>query len=239
MEHFSFVIAYQDLLLILFLAFLEGILSIDNAVVLAMMARHLPLPLQRRALTYGLAGSVVFRLAALALATHLIRWNWVKAAGGAYLLYVAISHLWRKPQESNEQAHQPYGFWRTVFLIEVMDIAFAVDSILAAVAVTPKFWLIFTGGMLGVVMIRFAANAFLGLLKRFPGFETSAYLLIFVIGIKLCVDWLHLPGVRFESPSQPAFWIFWGLMGLCFGYGFFPKKSPQTNFHAPEDCQPK
>src|SRR5271156_4315428 len=81
-----------DLLLVLFLAFLEGLLSIDNAIVLAMMAKPLPRELQRKALTYGLAGSVVFRLAALALATRLIYWRWAKILGGAYLLFVALRY---------------------------------------------------------------------------------------------------------------------------------------------------
>jgi YkoY family integral membrane protein len=218
----------QDLVLIIFLAFLEGILSVDNALVLALMAKPLPAPLQRKALTYGLLGSVVFRLLALALAKQLIHWHWAKLAGGAYLLYVAVSHLIKRGQsvQDTTKTHaKPHGFWRTVLMIELMDIAFAVDSILAAVALSPKFWVVFAGGMMGVILMRFAASLFLKMLTRFPGFETSAYLLVLVIGLKLCVDWLDLPGVEFESPHSPAFWAFWGAMAVCAASGFRKKRT--------------
>ena len=219
------MISTQDLFLLVFLAFLEGVLSIDNAVVLAMMARHLPHEQQRKALSYGLLGSVVFRLIALGMAVYLIKWRWIKLMGGAYLLYVAGAHLVKRGGHDETSKAAPRSFWKTVFMIEVMDIAFAVDSILAAVAITPKFWIIFSGGMLGVLMIRFAASFFLKLLKRFPRFETAAYLMILVIGSKLCIDWLHLPGIDFESAHSPSFWLFWGLMAGGFGFGFVPRNS--------------
>lgn len=218
---FGIHVTAQDFFLIGFLAFLEGILSIDNALVLALMAKHLPKELQRKALTYGLAGSVVFRLASLGIVTQLMKWNWVKFAGGGYLLLISLNHLIRgHGEEESGRKEKKHSFWRTVFLIELMDIAFAVDSILAAVALTRKFWIVFTGGMMGVILMRFAASVFLRLLHRFPNFETTAYLLIFVIGGKLVIDGFHLPGVDFHSASSPAFWAFWSTMLLCLLYGF-------------------
>ena len=88
-------------------------------------------------------------------------------------------------------------FWNTVIAIELTDMAFAVDSIVAAVAmvsgansgekctVHPKLWLVVVGGMLGVIAMRFAAAMFIKLLDKFPRFELSAYLLVLVIGVKL------------------------------------------------------
>lgn len=222
------MITSQDLLIIGFLVFLEGILSIDNALVLAMMARHLPPEQQKKALTYGLVGAVFFRLAALTVVTHLIRWRWVKFVGGAYLIYIALKHFLSSGKHDASDAasgKQRQGFWKTVLMIELMDIAFAVDSILAAVALTPKFWLIFTGGFLGVILMRFAAQVFLKLLHRFPGFETTAYLLVLVIGVKVILEGLDLPGLDFHSASSPAFWVFWGMMIACVvrGFGGFEK----------------
>ena len=97
-------------------------------------------------------------------------------------------------------AVQAPGFWTTVALIEVTDVAFAVDSILAAIALVgsapvghvgphPKLWVVITGGMIGVMLMRVAAAMFIRLLERFPRFETSAYLLVLTIGLKLLVDW--------------------------------------------------
>jgi YkoY family integral membrane protein len=132
------------------------------------------------------------------------------------------------------------GFWSTVAVIELTDIAFAIDSILAAIALVgpepqghegahPKLWVVVTGGILGVILMRFAAVMFISLLERFPRFETSAYLLVTVIGMKLLADWAgntpeHPHQVDFHDPTSVAFWIFWLSMLLCFLVGFLPKR---------------
>jgi len=76
-------------------------------------------------------------------------------------------------------------------------------------AVLLSFWLVFTGGVLGMILMRFAASVFIRMLHRFPGFETSAYLLVLVIGIKVILEGLALPGIHFHSARSPSFWIFW------------------------------
>ncbi len=268
------------------LIILEGVLSIDNALVLGLLARRLPKPLQKKALTYGLVGALVFRIIAIALATVLLKWWIVKLFGGAYLLYVAGKHFIfpdkhqeESPESSDEPAHptgnaagdeadehkrnaesspagniasalsggkKRPGFWPTVAAIELTDIAFALDSILAAIALVggapaghqglhPKLWVIVTGGMLGVILMRMAAALFIRLLDKFPRFETSAYLLVALIGVKLLADWwfnkppagispghaYHGP-LDFQSASSPTFWAFWGLMAACLALGFVP-----------------
>jgi YkoY family integral membrane protein len=217
----------QDIFLVLFLAFLEGILSIDNALVLALAAKGLPQNLQRKALTYGLAGAVIFRIAALFIVRQLMAWTWVKYVGGGYLIFISLQHLLKKKHDDHHDASKApvRSFWKTVIVIELMDIAFAVDSILAAVALTNKFWIVFIGGFIGVILIRFSASVFIKLLNRFPAFESTAYLLILWIGIKLVLEGIHVPGLEFESPSQIGFWGFWGLMGITILSGFRPKRS--------------
>lgn len=269
----------QDLVTILLLIVLEGVLSIDNALVLALLAKRLPKHQQARALTYGLAGAFLFRFAAIGTAAFLLQWRIVKLLGGGYLLWVALSHLLsgRKdksdehvaldpdqnptliddvtgrelsPEEQDEElcsrsklasgSTKAAGFWSTVVVIELTDIAFAVDSILAAIAVVgsppaghagphPKLWVVLTGGILGVILMRIAAALFIKLLERYPRFETSAYLLVFVIGGKLLVDWWfnapeHPHLVDFHDPASVAFWVFWLLMALCIAFGFVPRR---------------
>lgn len=268
----------QDIATIGLLIVLEGVLSIDNALVLALLAKRLPKHQQARALTYGLAGAFAFRFVAIGTAAFLLQWRIVKLLGGGYLLWVALKHLLSgeqhhpheqvtvteeddspvlvdektgrelTPDEQKEHlkkrtslpvpSNHP-GFWSTVAVIELTDIAFAVDSILAAIAVVgsqpvghvgphPKLWVVLTGGILGVVLMRVAATLFIKLLERFPRFETSAYLLVAVIGVKLLVDWgfnsaEHHP-VDFHNPASPAFWIFWAAMAVCIVFGFLPRK---------------
>ena len=223
------MITLQDVFVVGFLAFLEAILSIDNAVVLAVMVKHLPQKQQRKALTYGLIGAVVFRLLALSIATYLIKVRWVKFVGGGYLLYVGLKHLLqKKPHADDIKSVRHANFWKTVLMIEIMDIAFAVDSILAAVAVSSKLWIVFFGGMVGVVMIRYAASFFAQLLVKFPSFEVSAYLLVIAIGSKLIIEGFHIPGLDFMSASNPAFWVFWLIMAACVAFGFRRTKSPHS-----------
>jgi YkoY family integral membrane protein len=237
-----------DLIVIATLVFFEGLLSIDNALVLALLARRLPKPLRAKALTYGLAGAFVFRSIMIGLAQYLLQWRIVKLIGGGYLLWISLQHFFlKKPEprppliEAGDDADdQPAsGFWATVALIEVTDVAFAVDSILAAIALVgsappghvgphPKLWVVITGGMIGVMLMRVAAAMFIKLLERFPRFETSAYLLVLTIGSKLLVDWgfnsEQQPDRANFHPSSPLFWAFWSVMVVCIAIGFFPQR---------------
>jgi YkoY family integral membrane protein len=221
------MISTHDLALIAFLVFLEGILSIDNALVLAMLARKQPKDLQRKALTYGLVGAIVFRLISLLLITYLTRWLWVKFVGGAYLVFIAVKHFVSYDEKSPDKVKAVPGFWKTVALIELTDIAFALDSILAAVALTDKFWVIFAGGFVGVVIMRFAATLMIKFLERYPRFDSVAYVLVLIIGLKVILEGLRLPALDFHSAHSPAFWVFWGIMLACICWGFVaPRRKP-------------
>jgi YkoY family integral membrane protein len=274
----------HDLAVIGLLVVLEGILSIDNALVLGVLARRLPKRQQRKALTYGLVGAFVFRFAAIGLAAYLMKVTLVKLLGGGYLLFIGLKHfafgapegesatdILHSDLSSEEKAAIASGeptsratdaairaaapdiasadatppapeiakkmgfdwkFWYTVGVIELTDIAFAIDSILAAVGLVrgpEKTWVVIAGGFLGVIMMRFAAVLFIKLLEKFPRFEHAAYLLVIVIGAKLAIDWASYQwhfhdAVNFHSPSTAAFWLFWITMLACFCVGFLPQK---------------
>ena len=229
-------------LVIAFLTILEGALSIDNALVLGLLAKRLKKEERGRALNIGMALAFLFRFAAIFAAALLLRYTFVKLLGGGYLVYIAVRHLFfeASKEESDqivvdEQGHpqivehtgkdlppekqeahikermpvyikpggEPAGgyarFWPTVGSIGLTDIAFAVDSILAAIALIgpppvagqyhPKLWVVFAGALLGMVALRFAAGVVIKLLENFPRFEIAAYLLVLVIGLKLLADW--------------------------------------------------
>ena len=273
----------HDIAIVGLLIVLEGVLSIDNALVLGILAKRLPKRQQGRALTYGLVGAFVFRVIAIATASYLLSWTVAKLLGGLYLVYISVKHFFfeeekehlevgadgqpvviddatGKPltaQRAEEVAHAHSSvlayetpppaakggsakFWPTVLVIELTDVAFAIDSILAAIAMVstvpkpagqrwhPKLWVVITGGMLGVILMRFAAVLFIRLLERFPRFEVSAYLLVIIIGLKLIADWMFNSGdhhrLDFHNPRTPEFWVFWVLMAGCFAVGFIPQR---------------
>ena len=177
---------------VLTLALLEVFLSLDNAVVLALIARELPEQDQKKALRYGLWGAVILRLAAVAIASELMHFSWVKVVGGGYLLYLAIRYFFSKGKDGESSKTKAFAsFWKTVVLIEFMDLAFAVDSILAAVAMTNSYLAIVFGGLIGVVAIRFAAQGMIRLLSQYPRLESLAYFLIAGVGLKVAIEGVH------------------------------------------------
>lgn len=212
----SILLEYGWVLLVLIV--LEGILAADNALVLAILVKHLPEKERKKALFYGLAGAFVFRFASLFAISFLVNVWQVQAIGAAYLVFIAMNYLFRKylrhKTESDDTkigAKKGSGFWVTVFKVELADIAFAVDSILAAVAIAltlpntnlpmiggldgGKFLVIFFGGFIGLIIMRFAATFFVKILHRKPGLETAAFLIVGWVGVKLAVYTLSHPEV--------------------------------------------
>jgi YkoY family integral membrane protein len=196
-----------DGLAIATLALLEGILSVDNSLVLAILVRNLPKERRNKALSFGIGGAFAFRIVALILAAHLLRFSLFKLVGGAYLIYLAMKHMFFF---FKEDAHQPRpkvgaSFWMTVLLVELTDIAFSIDSITAAVAMSNKLIVVWSGGILGIVFLRFAAGVFIRLLERLPKLEDLAYQLIFFVGTKLLLESFHI---------EIGHAIFWLMMGV-------------------------
>ena len=201
--------------IILQLILLEGILSIDNAAVLGAMAAPLPNdknipwptwlrgvgkildPLlggqQDAALKVGLLGAYVGRAAMLLIATIIIENPWLRILGATYLVYLAVEHI-ASLGEGAGSSHAGYGsktvvdFWPTVLAIELADLAFSLDNVVAAVALSDRFWVVAVGVAIGIVTMRFAAGIFARLIEWEPALQTGAYLLVLAIGFELLLD---------------------------------------------------
>lgn len=167
------------------LILLEGLLSADNALVLAVMVKHLPKEQQRKALFYGILGAYLFRFLAIGLGTFLIKFTLVKVLGALYLFYIAYKGLFKGGGEEGETENKGTSFWRTVLLVELMDIAFSIDSVVAAFGLSNEVWVLFLGGILGVLMMRGVAQVFLKLIAKYPELEQTAFLLIALIAGKM------------------------------------------------------
>jgi YkoY family integral membrane protein len=213
-----------DFVTIALLVMLEGLLSADNAMVLAVLVLGLPKDRQKQALRYGIFGAFAFRAIATLAAAYLIRHGWVKLVGAAYLLYLAIHHFAQhggaESRRTPPQAAGGFGlsaFWLTVVKVELTDIVFAIDSILVAVAMSPKIWVILTGGILGIIMMRLVIGQLLAIVERYPPLVDGAFLIIAWVAIKLLVEYLHTESyISFEIPK----WLSLGLIVLIFGAAF-------------------
>jgi len=184
------------------LVLIESLLSIDNAAILSTMVINLPRNERRKALNYGIIGAYLFRGACILLATFLIRIWWLKAAGGFYLIYLFIkwlrkirSKLSGKPLKNNQSnlihnfAAQKLGnFWATVISVELMDLAFSMDNVFAAVAFSSNIIIILCGVFIGILAMRMVAQGFVKLMERYPFLENCAYLVIGILGIKLLLS---------------------------------------------------
>jgi YkoY family integral membrane protein len=247
---------------LLVLVGLEGLLAADNALVLAIMVKHLPDEERKKALFYGLAGAFVFRFGSLFVISYLVDIWQVQAIGAIYLLFIAGNHIFRKllfkKPETDEAteggtdatgAKKKSSFWFTVLKVEVADIAFAVDSILAAVALAvalpvsglPKiggldggqFLVIFAGGFIGLVIMRFAATFFVKLLHSRPGLEIAAFFIVGWVGVKLSIITLAHPslGVLAEDFAHSTWWkvTFYVVLVLIAVIGWFLSSKVEEN----------
>lgn len=206
------------------LVVLEGLLSADNALVLAVMVKHLPENQRKKALFYGLLGAYLFRFIAIGIGVYLIKLWFVKVLGAAYLAWLSIKYFIDKRNGSGEDDEangmSKEGFlirtfgalWGTVIMVEMMDIAFSVDSVLAAFGVSEQVWVLLLGGMIGVLMMRGIAGVFLKLIEKIPELETAAYVLIAIIAAKML---LSVVGIEI---SHIAFFI---LLIITFGITIF------------------
>lgn len=184
------------------LIIIESLLSVDNAAVLATMVMDLPEKEREKALKYGIWGAYVFRGLAMLFASILIKIWWLKPVGGIYLLYLVYSY-WKGKQtvkkdddvidkKSNWLYRVTVGslgnFWATVCLVELMDMAFSIDNVFAAVAFTPNIILVCAGVFIGILAMRFIANYFVKMMAKYTFLETAAFIVIAVLGIKLTLS---------------------------------------------------
>ncbi len=197
----------QSSLLIIFnLILIESLLSVDNAAVLATMVMDLPEDKRKRALKYGILGAYILRGLCLVFATWIIKIWWLKSVGGLYLVYLAVHHFYKMSRKKPDDHHveeeieqtkksklyrMTIGalgvFWSTVILIEIMDLAFSIDNVFAAVAFTDNIYLICIGVFIGILAMRFVAQYFVKLMNRFPFLEIAAFLVILILGLKLTI----------------------------------------------------
>lgn len=180
----------SDLIIIVSLVLMEWILSIDNAAVLATMVKHLKPDDQQKALKYGIIGAYLFRGIALFLASWLIKFAFLKLAGGLYLIYLAISHFMKQGEEYDNTKTIVRSFWMTVLSVEIMDMVFSIDNVFAAVAMSPKLWVVMTWVAIGILAMRFVAGQFVLLMNKYPELENSAYLVIAMLGMKLTLGFI-------------------------------------------------
>jgi YkoY family integral membrane protein len=228
-----------DLATIGMLIVLEGLLSADNALVMAVMVLGLRKDERTKALSYGLIGAFVFRIIATLLAVHLMRLLWMKLVGGLYLCYLVYQHFFQRGADADARNKPPaakpaFGlsaFWATVLRVELMNLAFSVDSILVAVAMSPKTWVVLAGGILGIVAMRLVVGQLMAWVEKYPPLVDGAFVIIAWVAFKLITEYAHdIEWIDWAIPQELSLAVIFVIFAAAFAYA--RRIGPRTNTSA-------
>jgi YkoY family integral membrane protein len=221
---------------------------------------------QRQALNFGLLLALIFRLALIVAARWVLdAWPLQLLAAG-YLLWLCGRHLLGgdepKPVaaagpvplpvqlqvvEASERTLEipPPGsvagsagasLASVVLTLALTDLAFSLDSVAAAVAVTDRLPLVMAGGVIGVIALRLTAGLFIRWLEEFRHLESAGYLAVGLVGIRLLLR-LALPA--FTVPE----WILLLSVALLFVWGFSVREpisaQPEAELHSKPELHPE
>jgi len=235
---------WSYLAIIVQLIFLEGILSIDNAAILGAMVSVLPndkpvpwpdwlrkvghildKPLGNQrgaALRVGLLGAYAGRGLMLLAASYIIQNPWLKLIGAAYLIRLALDDLsaagFQSGEGGSERRIQHGGFWMVVLNVELMDLAFSLDNVVAAVSLSENILIVMLGVAIGILVMRYAAGMFSYIVEKAPILKTAAYILVLNIGIELILEDFGV--VEFSDWARFGISILTIL--LCLAYAYIP-----------------
>ncbi|MEB3242119.1 MAG: DUF475 domain-containing protein [Cyanobacteriota bacterium] len=212
------------------LLLLETLLSADNALAMAAMVKPIPSePQRRRLLNWGLAMAILLRLVAVAMAGSVIHNPLIRLLGGGYLVWLAVNHFRAEllPVASVERngasdeasvAAPGRSELATILLLAGTNLAFSLDSITAALAITDDLFLVMVAGTIGVVALRGVASWLVSWMARCPNLTNAAYLTVLAVGLRLLVEQLAPP----LTPADP---LMLALMGVLLAWGL---RQPQS-----------
>ncbi len=211
---------------------LETILSADNAIALAAIAQGLKDPAeQNRALNLGLTVALLFRITLILTANWVLQFWQFELLGAMYLLWLVFQYF-SSDEDAEHHHHGPRfsSFWQAIPVIAFTDIAFSLDSVTTAIAVSQEIWLVVTGGIIGVITLRFLAALFIRWLDEFVHLQDAAYVTVALVGVRLLV--------RVINPDLvPPEWIMISSITVLFLWGFSRRHPTVTLQSAEPDPQ--
>ncbi len=205
----------DTLILLPLLICLEAVLSADNAIALAAIAQNLPDgKMQRRALDIGLIVAFTLRVLLILTATWVTKYWQFELAGALYLMWLVVQHFFlTDDSEEAIASRQLNSLWAAIPLIALTDLAFSLDSVTTAIALSKETWLVITGGAIGVITLRFMAGLFIKWLEEYTHLEDAGYVAVALVSSRLMLrvandDWV------------PPEWVMVALIALVFVWGF-------------------
>ena len=211
-------------LILLVLVVLEAVLSADNAIALAAIAKSIKDPkMQRQALDLGLIGAYILRIALIFAATWVIKYWQFELLGAMYLLWLVFNYF--SSPEVDEEEERTLGFnslWQVIPTLAITDLAFSLDSVTSAIAITEETWLIIAGGTIGIVILRFLAGLFIRWLQEYTYLEDAGFITVGFVGIRLLLK-VWLPDYLIPE------WVTIAVVAIFFTWGFSKREKLESD----------
>ena len=219
-------IGVESYFVLLILILLEAVLSADNAIALAAIAQSIKDPkLQRQALDIGLIGAYILRIILIITATWVIQFWQFEFLGAVYLLWLVYNYFAANDNEEDREKQRSLGFsslWQIIPTIAITDLAFSLDSVTTAIAVTQKIWLIVAGGTIGVITLRFLASLFIRWLQEYTYLEDAGFITVGFVGIRLLLK-VVMPDLMIPE------WLTIAVVGIFFTWGFSKRENIESS----------
>jgi YkoY family integral membrane protein len=214
-NYLNFHFSVEASIVLLILVFLEAVLSADNAIALAAIAQGLEdKKLEGQALNIGLVFAYVLRITLLLTATWVQKFWQFELLGAGYLLWLVFQHF--SSQEDEENHHHGPRFtslWQAIPVLAFTDLAFSLDSVTTAIAVSQETWLVITGTTIGIITLRFMAGLFIRWLNEYENLEDAGYITVSFVGLRLLLKVIN-------DDLVPPQWLMVAAIGVILAWGF-------------------
>ncbi len=211
----------HTLILLPVLVALEAVLSADNAIALAAIAQGLESDeMQHRALNLGLVVAFVLRMVLILTASWVLKFWQFEVLGAAYLLWLVFQYFTSDEEDETHHHHGPRfsSLWQAIPVIALTDLAFSLDSVTTAIAISGgEVWLVLTGGLIGILTLRFMAELFIRWLSEYEYLEDAGYVTVALVGTRLLIRVIN-------SEWVPPEWIMVSIIAIVFVWGFSKRK---------------
>ncbi|MBD2665447.1 integral membrane protein TerC [Richelia sinica FACHB-800] len=231
-DYLNFHFSIEAPIVLLILIFLEAVLSADNAIALAAIAQGLEdKNLEQKALNFGLVVAYVLRISLILTATWVQKYWQFELLGAAYLLWLVFQHF-TSEEDSENHHHGPrfQSLWQVIPVIALTDLAFSLDSVTTAIAVSQEKWLVLTGATIGIITLRFMAGLFIRWLDEFENLEDAGYITVAFVGLRLLLKVVN-------DALVPPEWLMISAIAIILTWGFSKRTIVETVAEEPEKTE--
>ncbi len=185
------------------------ILSGDNAVVIALAARSLPVHQQRLAVIWGAAAAVVLRIVLTIVAVELLKLPYLKLLGGVLLLWIAVKLLVPE-DDGGDGIKSSSNLLAAIKTILIADLVMSLDNVIAVAAVAKgSIVLLVLGLLISIPLVVFGATMLMKLMESYPVIITvGAALIGYVSGEMLVTDPVVVEWFRVNAHWMVDFEVF-------------------------------